>query len=359
VVGLMADPGAAAEIARRLARELPGLLERRIGRPRESWRVDVAVEPFTAGEDLPGVIDRMRRAMDERGWDLAICLTDLPLRSNGDYLVADVSAADGIALVSLPSLGGVLLHRRARRATVELLAELVEAGPDGGDQIDHVLGEPTAPWHRTETGDEVVDARFLASRVRGRMRLLVGMVRANRPWLLVPSLAGAFAAALATSAIATINTSVWLVSDNLGAARLTLASIGSAVLMVAWLIIKHELWEQPAAQPDGEIERVALYNATTILTLALGVGIAGVTLFAVNLLAALFIVDPDAMRTYLRHPVDLGTHLKLAWLATSAATVGGALGSGLDSDQAVRRAAYGKRERQRRAALRKRSPPRD
>jgi hypothetical protein len=355
----MADPGTAEEIARHVAAKLPALLERRVGRPRDSWKVDVAVEPFTTGEDLPGVIDRARRRMDEREWDLAICLTDLPLRGDGHHLVADVSAADGVALVSLPALGGMWLKRRARKAIVELLTELVEAGPRGAERIDRVLGERTAPWHRTEPGEEVVDARFVASPLRGRLRLLAGMVRANRPWLLVPSLTGALAAALATSAVAILNSSAWLVSDNLDAVRLILASIASAAVMVAWLVVDHDLWERPSAAPDGEIERVALYNVTTVLTLAVGVGIAGVGLFAVNLMAALFIVDQDAMRTYLQHPVDLGTYGKLAWLATSAATVGGAVGTGFESDEAVRRAAYGKRERERRAELRRRSAPRD
>jgi len=49
----------------------------------------------------------------------------------------------------------------------------------------------------------------------------------------------------------------------------------------------------------------------------------------------------------LNHPVGTDDYIMLARLVTSAATVGGALGSGLESDDAIRAAAYGRRERER------------
>lgn len=57
------------------------------------------------------------------------------------------------------------------------------------------------------------------------------------------------------------------------------------------------------------------------------------------------------MGGYLQQPLGYGDIFLLAWFVASAATVGGALGSGLESDEAIRAAAYSKREEDRRSRL--------
>jgi hypothetical protein len=57
------------------------------------------------------------------------------------------------------------------------------------------------------------------------------------------------------------------------------------------------------------------------------------------------------MGDYLKQPMGYGDLFVLAWFVASAATVGGGLGSGLESDEAIRAATYSKREEERRDRL--------
>ena len=74
-------------------------------------------------------------------------------------------------------------------------------------------------------------------------------------------------------------------------------------------------------------------------------------LYVVNLAWALFVLDPQVLGGYLRSSFGYGDMFVLAWFVASAATVGGGLGSGFDSDEAIRAAAYSKREEERRERL--------
>ena len=54
--------------------------------------------------------------MLSEGWDLAICLTDLPVYRGGALVAADVSAERGVAGLSLPAMGAMRLRPKAREA---------------------------------------------------------------------------------------------------------------------------------------------------------------------------------------------------------------------------------------------------
>ena len=63
-------------------------------------------------------------------------------------------------------------------------------------------------------------------------------------------------------------------------------------------------------------------------------------LFLLALAGSVLLVVPDLFVDGLGHPARVSDYLELAWLISSLATVGGALGAGLESDDAVRQAAY-------------------
>jgi hypothetical protein len=321
-VGLVADPAAPTAIARRMSDLSPP-------QGGESWVITVLSEPFTTGsEDVETAMGRLQDHARERDWDLVVGLTELPLHDDeGRHLLVQTDRAQRTAVLSLPALGGVRMHARSRRAVRSLLSTMSQPRTEGGEQ------------------------RVVLPQLRGRSRLLLGMVLANRPWLLVPGLKSALVAALATGAVATVNSTVWLLADSLSWWRLVVATIGSIALVVGWLVIDGELWDRPDDESPQARERSRLYNASTLLTLTAGVLICYVALYVLNLAWALFVLDPDLMGGYLNAGVGYPDLFVLAWFVASAATVGGGLGSGLETDEAIRAAAYSKREEDRRDRL--------
>jgi hypothetical protein len=322
-IGLVADPASPSEMARRLSDlESPG------GADRDAWNIEVVTEPFTVGsEDVDTAVARLVDQARQHDWDVVVGLTELPLRDDeGRYLLIETDPQRRAAVMSLPALGGLRMHARTRHAMRALVSGMADPGSPDQDRVS-------------------------LQRVTGRWQLLVGMVFANRPWLLVPGLKSALVAALATGAVATINSTVWLLAGSLSWWRLTVATIASITLVVAWLVIDGELWDRPDDDSARARERSRLYNTSTLVTLTIGVLICYLALYVVSLVWALFVLDPAVMGRYLDAHLGYGDLFVLAWFVASAATVGGGLGTGLESDEAIRAAAYSKREEERRDRL--------
>ncbi|CAN5664329.1 MAG: hypothetical protein M3494_18120 [Actinomycetota bacterium] len=79
--------------------------------------------------------------------------------------------------------------------------------------------------------------------VRSHLRLLAGMVLANRPWKIFPSFKGVLAAAFATGAYVLVTPTIWQFGDTFGWPRLSALMVISIAAMVVWLIVSHGLWE--------------------------------------------------------------------------------------------------------------------
>jgi hypothetical protein len=180
---------------------------------------------------------------------------------------------------------------------------------------------------------------YVASRLIGRVRLVTGMVRANRPGRALLGLSKLLVGAFGTAAFALTTNTIWQMGDALGVVRLTVIMLLGLTALVAWLIVAHDLWEKPGPETPAELAR--MFNLGTTLTLTLATTVSYVVLFAGTVLAAALLIDTSVLEQTLQRRVDFSDYLTLAWIISSLATVGGAIGSGLEDEQTVRAAAYG------------------
>ena len=344
VVGLVATPpDYPARVAARLTDELAGQLAERVDADvrwtvREGWG---EVAPRRDG-GVEALLDDLARRRADARWDVAICLTDLPLQAERVPLVAQVSARRRVAMVSLPALGLGQL-RAVRVAVPELVGRLLTDASD-----ERVL---PAAWAPAELARRVPGTRrligepdggelaYVASRLIGQVRLLTGMVRANRPGRALLGLSKLLVGAFGTAAFALTTNTIWQMGDALGGLRLTVIMLLGLTALVAWLIVAHDLWEKPDRETPAELAR--LFNLGTVFTLTLAVAVSYVVLFTGTVLAAALLIDTSVLEQTLQRPVGLTDYLVLAWIISSLATVGGAIGSGLEDEDTVRAAAYG------------------
>lgn len=198
-----------------------------------------------------------------------------------------------------------------------------------------------------EDGEEDTKEYLVLAGLRGRTRMFLGMVLANRPWRLVPSLSSAFAAALATGSFGVFYSAIWSIADALSPLRLVLITVFAVAIMTVWLISYNGLWEHTRGAHDPG--HVVMNNASTVCTVGVGVACGYLLLFVAALTEALVVIPGNIMEATVGHPVGLGNYVRVAWLASSMGTVAGALGSGFEDQGAVREAAYSERERERRA----------
>lgn len=165
------------------------------------------------------------------------------------------------------------------------------------------------------------------------------MVRANRPGRALLGLSKLLVGAFGSAAIALTSNSIWKMGDALDALRLAIIMLLGLLALVTWLIVAHDLWERPDQQTPAELAR--LFNLGTILTLTVAAGVSYVVLFIGTAFVAALLIDTSVLGQTLQRPVDVTDYLTLAWIISSLATVGGAIGSGLEDEETVRAAAYG------------------
>jgi uncharacterized membrane protein len=341
-VGLHAEPQL-RELAERIAHDLGADLERRF--PEVEWRVELGQgKPKDPQAPIAELVRDARQLLLDQGWDLVVCLTDIPLRSEGRPLTAHASATDGVALISVPALGLIDVESRVREAALDLIAALVgESAAEDGDsrqRLSHRLQELATPVGTAQIGDDNT-IRFTNAVVWGNLRLLIGMVRANHPWRVATKLSRAVVAALGTAAYVLASAGFWILASHMTWPRLLGLSIAALAVTSVALVSAHGLWER-SSRPQTR-ERVVLFNTVTTLTIAIGVLTLYLALLAFSAIGSLSLIPQGALEDEIGRNPSAGDYLELAWLAASLATLAGALGSLIESDVAVREAAYGYR----------------
>jgi hypothetical protein len=340
-VGVVNAPAISDQLTSGLVDDIRGELEARFPDVRWAFQLldDGLVEPPAEDSEIVGAA---RQLLLARAWDLVVVLTDLPLRLARRPVVAHASPMHGVAVLSVPALGTLAVRRRLRDAVLRLIGALLgEAGDSGADgrtdaarrRIGHRLRELGS-----DVEGEAPSFRFTTRVFTGHLRLLFGMVRANRPWQLAARLSRALTAAAAAGVFALVTPDIWSLAIALGWQRLTVVSVASVVAIGVALIVGARLWERVADRRTRQ--QVVLFNIATTATVVIGVAVFYAALFVLSLLAGLLLVVPSRLADAISHPVTFGDYVEVAWLTSSLATVGGALGAGLESDEAVRRAAY-------------------
>lgn len=344
-IGIISAPGSATEIASMLTDDLHAELSFHL--PTVQWRVSTVVDALVhPPSDDAALVAAARDRLLKEGWDLVVCLTDLPLKAHRRPVVAHASPLHGVAVVCLPALGAIGLRRRTRDTVVGLVRTLL------GDTADHALsgrvaglGRRASELGRSQRPDRDGSVRFTARVLSGNLRLLIGMIRANQPWRLAIGLSRALTAALATAVLALVTPDIWQLSAALGWIRLSAIAMGSLAGITVALIAGAGLWEHTSHRAGRK--QVTLFNLATAATVVLGVLFLYVALLLLALVTSPVLVPTQLLEEGIGHAVRVDDYMKLAWLTSSLATLGGALGAGLESDDVVRAAAYTYRQESR------------
>ena len=135
---------------------------------------DRLVQPPT---DLSELIAAGRRMLLERGWHLAVCVTDLPLQTARRPVIAHVSATHGVAVRPCPALGPVSVRKRTAETIVRLVGHILgdlaqaEGAAERLPLAEAVTRRMRELGARTERGEHGVV--FVARVITGNIWLLL------------------------------------------------------------------------------------------------------------------------------------------------------------------------------------------
>ena len=333
-VGVVSDDGFASTIASAIVAKLPDHAV--IDGERREIRVSGASVPLppTATGAAP-LGQWLASVKADAEYDIVLCVSEVPRRQGSRPVIAETRDGTTGALY-VPSFGTLAVRRRAVAAALAVLHELIEA--DASSRLPRRYFE--SRWASSDSGEG--DEVLLTSSIFGRIRLVSGMIRCNRPWRLVPTLSSALAAASAASAFGVFYASIWQMAASMSLGRLAMIGVTAVIAMTVWVILPNGLWEKRTFR-RSTIDRW-MYNAATVGTVLTGALCMYALLFAVVLSSAAVVISPEFLAAQIGRPSSIGDYFSLAWLAASLGTVAGAVGSSVADREDILDATYGHRE---------------
>ena len=254
--------------------------------------------------------------------DLELLVTELPRFNGATVLRSELYPNQDVAVISYPTLGVL----GAREGLAQEMTRVIQEYRD---------------YRASSQGEGEQSAR----EEKSNLKTMLGMIATNQPRRSLGALSGALAAGIGVGAFGIFYSSIWEMADYLTVTRLAVVNIVAVLAMILWLLLDNSLWDKPSAKSFKRV--IALYNGSTLITLAVAVLGMYAILFLFIFAGAGAIIAPDYMTKVLGDQVTVGTYARISWLAASMGVTAGALGSSFNSDAAVRRLTHGARERQR------------
>lgn len=342
VVGLLTSPGLGERLALDISETLPDSLRESISDEIE-WHVEVASDPLTGSNvSVEEILDEIAEKKKAHGWDYAISLTDLPIKQEDRIVIARTDDDLDTGVISLPPLGAFRVHVRTRDMILELMDDLVRGTFSEDSPSRFIKGSHASRGYVEDEAGSPDALRYTAPRFWGHVKLLGGMVYANRPWRLFPSFKTTVATAFATGGYGLIFTTLWEIGNAYGYPRQITLMFTAMSILVIWIILSHSLWEPRKAAVQPYLRN--LYNVSTLLTIASGVVFYYIAIFILLLLAATIYIPVGMLESTIGQEVTPINYVRIAWVTSSVATIAGAIGAGLEDTDAVQNATSGWRQ---------------
>src|SRR5699024_399202 len=351
-LGIVPAPGITATLSEKVKDDLLDTFES-IEDYHTNWKIEIIVDQITgAAENASEIMDQAIHIKSHNNWDYVISLTDLPIFNLKYIVLADVNKEQKAAQVSLPAYGALPKVSNVKNTFIQILQELQSEEKDDIGIAKHhksvsFLSSIKRAFtftsiKRVETDQNASILYLIQPKWNGTLKLIAGMTVANSPWSIMPSFKKVIGLAFATGSYMLIFNTLWQLSAVYEFSRFLIVMLTAMTAMVTWNIFAHNLWEK---KQNYQSQRLRLmYNATTITTLGVSVLMFYIAMFILFAIAVMIFVPAETFESVLHHDIDIVDYAKLAWLVTSAATVAGAIGAGLENEESVRRITYGYRQ---------------